>query len=64
MKPDRRLLIIEMVLPVGDTPHPGKIFDMMMMVGPRRPGTDGAEYGSLLKAPASGWHRSCLLPRP
>jgi len=32
MKPDGRLLIVEMVLPPGDTPHPGKILDMVMLV--------------------------------
>jgi hypothetical protein len=31
MKPNSRLLIIEMVLPTGDTPHPGKILDMNML---------------------------------
>ena len=33
MQSTSRLLIIEMVLPAGDTPHPGKLFDMMMLVG-------------------------------
>ena len=41
MKPGGRLLIVEMVLPAGDTPHPGKMLDMMMLVGARRPGADG-----------------------
>jgi O-methyltransferase domain len=31
MKPDGRLLIVEMVLPPGDAPHPGKILDMVML---------------------------------
>jgi hypothetical protein len=31
MSPDSRLLIIEMVLPTGDTPHPGKALDMVML---------------------------------
>ena len=30
--PAGRLLIVEMVLPPGDTPHPGKMFDMVMLV--------------------------------
>ena len=34
MKPDGRLLIVEMVLPAGDTPHPGKVLDMVMLVIP------------------------------
>src|SRR5918993_2179170 len=29
--PDGRLLIVEAVLPEGDTPHPGKMLDMMML---------------------------------
>jgi O-methyltransferase domain len=29
MKPASRLLIVEMVLPPGDTPHPGKMLDMV-----------------------------------
>ena len=32
MSSDARLLIIEMVLPEGDTPHRGKIIDMAMLV--------------------------------
>lgn len=31
MKPDSRLLIVEMVLPTGDAPHPGKILDINML---------------------------------
>ena len=34
MKPDGRLLIVEMVLPAGDAPHPGKVLDMVMLVVP------------------------------
>jgi hypothetical protein len=48
MKPDGRLLIVEMVLPPGDTPHPGKILDMVMLAligGQERTET---EYASLL----------------
>jgi len=48
MKPDSRLLIIEMVLPVDDTPHPGKILDLMMLVGPGGQERTEAEYGRLL----------------
>jgi SAM-dependent methyltransferase len=48
MKPDGRLLIVEMVLPPGDAPHPGKILDMVMLVligGQERTET---EYACLL----------------
>jgi hypothetical protein len=31
MKPNNRLLIIEMVLPTGNAPHPGKMLDIVML---------------------------------
>ena len=43
-----RLLIIEMVLPQGDAPHPGKILDMMMLVGPGGQERTEEEYKALL----------------
>src|SRR5262245_50921374 len=46
--PHSRLLIIEMVLPAGDTPHPGKMLDMMMLVGPGGLERTEQEYGTLL----------------
>jgi len=48
MKPDGRLLIVEMVLPAGDTPHPGKILDMVMLVIPGGQERTEAEYAALL----------------
>ncbi len=48
MKPQSRLLIIEMVLPAGDIPHPGKVLDMMMLVGPGGQERTEQEYGTLL----------------
>ena len=48
MKPESRLLIIEMVLPPGDAPHPGKLLDMMMLVGPGGQERTAEEYGALL----------------
>jgi hypothetical protein len=48
MNPDSRLLTIEMVLPEGDTPHPGKLLDMMMLVGPGGRERTEQEYGTLL----------------
>jgi predicted transcriptional regulator len=45
---DGRLLIVEMVLPEGDTPHPGKMLDMMMLVGPGGQERTPSEYSSLL----------------
>ena len=43
-----KLLIIEMVLPPGDTPHPGKMLDMMMLVGPGGQERSAEEYKELL----------------
>ena len=43
-----RLLIIEMVLPEGNTPHPGKLLDMMMLVGPGGRERTQPEYAELL----------------
>ena len=48
MKPDGRLLIVEMVLPPGDTPHPGKVQDMVMLVVPGGQERTEAEYAALL----------------
>ena len=48
MKPDGKLLIVEMVLPAGDTPHPGKLLDMVMLVVPGGQERTEAEYTPLL----------------
>jgi hypothetical protein len=48
MSADSRLLIIEMVLPEGDTPHPGKIIDMAMLVAPGGQERTEPEYAALL----------------
>jgi len=48
MRPDSRLLLIEMVLPQGDEPHPGKLLDLMMLVGPGGQERTEQEYGVLL----------------
>jgi hypothetical protein len=48
MPPDGRLLIVETVLPAGDTPHQGKVQDMVMLVFPGGQERTEAEYGSLL----------------
>jgi O-methyltransferase domain len=37
-----------MVLPAGDTPHPGKIFDILMLVVPGGQERTEQEYGTLL----------------
>lgn len=48
MHPGGRLLLIEMVLPPGNTPHPGKVLDMMMLVGPGGQERTEQEYAALL----------------
>ena len=48
MKPTSRVLIIEMVLPAGNVPHPGKMLDMMMLVGPGGQERTEPEYRDLL----------------
>jgi hypothetical protein len=49
MKPDGKLLIVEMVLPEGDAPHMGKMLDMMMMLVPGGEERTAAEYAELLE---------------
>ena len=44
IKPDGRLLIVETVLPPGDTPHQGKVQDMVMLVLPGGQERTEAEY--------------------
>jgi hypothetical protein len=48
MGPKSRLLLVEMVLPEGDTPHPGKMLDLMMLVGPGGMERTEKGYGELL----------------
>jgi hypothetical protein len=60
MKPASRLLIIEMVLPSGNTPHPGKMLDMMMLVGPGGQERTEPEYRALLDK--AGFRLTRLVP--
>lgn len=60
MKPDSRLLIIEMVLPDGNAPHPGKMLDIMMLVGPGGQERTEQEYGALLDK--AGLHLAQVVP--
>lgn len=48
MKPAAKLLLIEMVLPQGNTPHPGKLLDIMMLTGPGGKERTEPEYAHLL----------------
>jgi hypothetical protein len=48
MRPISRLLVIEMVLPGANTPHPGKLLDITMLVGPGGQERTEDEYAALL----------------
>jgi hypothetical protein len=48
MNPAGRVLIVEMVLPPGDTPHPGKMLDMTMLALLGGQERTESEYASLL----------------
>ncbi|HTR02450.1 MAG TPA: methyltransferase, partial [Thermoanaerobaculia bacterium] len=48
MGPESKLLIVEMVLPPGDAPHPGKILDITMLVMPGGQERTPDEYRDLL----------------
>jgi hypothetical protein len=48
MNPAGRLLIVEMVLPAGDAPHPGKMLDMVMLAQTGGEERSEAEYRLLL----------------
>jgi hypothetical protein len=60
MKPNGRLLVVETVLPPDDTPHPGKILDMVMLVIPGGQERTEAEYAPLLAR--AGFHIQRVVP--
>lgn len=60
MKPDGRLLIIEFVLPEGDTPHLGKLADMIMLVIPGGQERTADEYDKLLAK--AGFRMTQVVP--
>lgn len=60
MKPDGKLLLVEMVLPEGDEPHMGKMLDMMMLLCPGGEERTPSEYAELL-AP-SGFRVTRVVP--
>jgi len=49
MQPQGLLLIVEMVLPEGDTAHPGKMLDMVMLLVPGGQERTEAQYAALLE---------------
>jgi hypothetical protein len=58
--PAGRLLLVEMVLPEGDTPHPGKMLDMMMLVGPGGQERTASEYSTLVSQ--AGFEMTGVVP--
>ena len=60
MAPDGRLLIVETVLPPGDTPHQGKVQDMVMLVVPGGQERTEAEYADLFGK--AGFKLSRVVP--
>jgi hypothetical protein len=50
MEPDGCLLLAETVLPPGDTPHPGKLLDLLMLTVPGGRERTADEYAALLAA--------------
>jgi hypothetical protein len=55
-----RLLIVEMVIPEGNAPHPGKMLDMMMLVGPGGQERTEPEYRALLGK--AGFRLTTVVP--
>jgi len=60
MNPGAKLLIVEFVLPEGNTPHFGKLTDMVMLTIPGGEERTVAEYDTLLGA--AGFKRTRLVP--
>jgi hypothetical protein len=60
MAPDGRLLLVEMVLPAGDIPHPGKMLDMVMLVLPGGQERTECEYAALLSK--AGFRLTRVIP--
>jgi hypothetical protein len=57
MKPTSRLLVIEMVLPIGDAPHFGKLLDIIMLAIPGGQERTETEYRALLDKAGFGLER-------
>jgi hypothetical protein len=60
MKPESRLLIVEMVLPEGDAPHPGKMIDLLMLVMTGGQERSESEYRQLLDS--AGFELTRVVP--
>lgn len=60
MKPESKLLIVEFVLPSDNSPHPGKILDMVMLTVAGGEERTEEEYGALLAK--AGLRMTRVLP--
>lgn len=60
MRSDGKILIVEMVVPDDNAPHPGKLLDMMMLVGPGGQERTPSEYDALLSA--NGLRMTRIVP--
>jgi hypothetical protein len=60
MRSDGRILIVEMVIPDNDAPHPSKLLDMMMLVAPGGQERTPSEYQALLSA--NGFRMTRIVP--
>lgn len=60
MTPSSKLLIIEFVLPAGNTPHFGKLADMVMLAIPGGEERTEQEYGTLLQK--AGFRLTQVVP--
>jgi hypothetical protein len=60
MKPEAKLLIVEFVLPEGNTPHFGKLADMVMLTMPGGEERTASEYATLLTA--AGFKLTRVVP--
>lgn len=60
MRPGAKLLIVEFVLPEGNTPHFGKLADMIMLTIPGGEERTAAEYRTLLDA--AGFTMTRVVP--
>jgi hypothetical protein len=60
MKPDATLLIVELVLPEDDSPHPGKLVDLEMLANIGGRERTAAEYGDLLAQ--AGFRMTRVVP--
>lgn len=58
--PRAKVMIVEMVIPPGDAPHPGKLLDLMMLAAPGGMERTKEEYGILFAK--AGYQLSRVVP--